>query len=94
MFSEIDHLALSRALDDDVIELMQADLMARAGEVEGLVAAYCTQPARDQLVLVLLTHTAEEMKAVHEIVSPWIAEHLAPYLASQDRKPGPVIAHS
>jgi len=95
VFSVVNHITLSEPLDDEMVERMQSELMAEAAGIEGFSAAYCTQPADDQIVIVLLTRTAEAMKAVHDMVeSPWVTRNLGPHIASADRKPGPVIAHT
>ena len=57
--------------------------------------AFCVQPADDAIVMVIMCQSEESSQRVHhEVSSPWIREHLFPYLASTDRKTGPVIARA
>ena len=45
--------------------------------------------------MVVICENPEAVQAVHdEIGLPWIRENLGPYLASADRKVGPVLASS
>lgn len=95
MFSVVNHITLTGPLPAELGERMQDELMVRARDVPGFVAAYCTQPAPEEIVMIVLTDTAEAMQVVHDTVgTPWIGANLGPVIATTDRKPGPVIAHA
>lgn len=95
MHAVVNHLRLSTPLDADIVERMNAELMAKAAEISGFVNAYCVQVADDGLVMIVVCATEESLERVHqEVGSPWIGGNLLPYLAGTDRKTGPVIASS
>jgi hypothetical protein len=67
--------------------------MASISRMPGVADALCVHVADDGIVVVVLCESAESLERVHqEVSSPWVGENLRPYLASTDRKLGPVIA--
>jgi hypothetical protein len=86
-------MKLSRPLDDDIIERMNSELMANIGKMPGVSNALCVQVADDGIVVIVICESAEFLERVHQEVGlPWVRENLKPYLATTDRKVGPVIA--
>ena len=93
MYAVVNHMKLSRPLDADIIGRMNSELMASIATMPGAVNALCVQVADDGIVVVVICESAEALERVHqEVGSPWVGENLKPYLASTDRKVGPVIA--
>ena len=90
----VNHMKLGTPLDDDIIERMNSGLMAKAAGMPGFRNAYCVQTAHDGIVIIVVCESAEALERVHqEVGSPWVGGNLLPYVASTDRKTGPVIAH-
>ena len=93
MHAVVNHMKLSKPLDDDIIRRMNSELMANISGMPGVADALCVHVADDGIVVVVLCESAESLERVHqEVGSPWVGENLRPYLASTDRKVGPVIA--
>jgi hypothetical protein len=93
MYSVVNHMRLSKPLDGDIIDRMNSELMPNIAEMPGAVEALCVQVAEDGIVVVVVCESAEALERVHqEVGSPWVGQNLKPYLASTDRKVGPVIA--
>jgi hypothetical protein len=93
MYAVVNHMKLSRPLDNKIIERMNSELMSNIAKMPGVVNALCVQVADDGIVVVVICESAEFLERVHqEVGSPWVGENLTPYLASTDRKVGPVIA--
>ena len=93
MYAVVNHMKLSRSLDADIIARMNSELMASIATMPGALNALCVQVADDGIVVVVICESAEALERVHqEVGSPWVGENLMPYLASTDRKVGPVIA--
>ncbi len=95
MFAVVNTMTLARGLDLRLIARMQDQLMADGASVPGFLEANFIQVAADTAVMVVICENPESVQAVHdEIGLPWIRENLGPYLASADRKLGPVLASS
>lgn len=93
MYAVVNHMKLSRPLDTDIIDRMNSELMANIATMPGALNALCVQVADDGIVVVVICESAEALERVHQEVGlPWVGENLKPYLASTDRKVGPVIA--
>jgi hypothetical protein len=93
MHAVVNHMKLSRPLDDDIIRRMNSELMSNISKMPGVAEALCVHVAEDAIVVVVICESAESLERVHqEVGSPWVGENLTPYLASTDRKVGPVIA--
>ena len=73
---------------------MNSELMSNISKVPGVVDALCVHVADDGIVVVVRCESAESLERVHQEGSPWVRENLTPYLASTDRKVGPVIART
>jgi hypothetical protein len=95
MYAVVNHMKLSRPLDDNIIERMNSELMSNLSKVPGVAHGLCVQVADDGIVIIVICESAEALERAHqEVGSPWVGENLAPYLAGTDRKTGPVIARS
>src|SRR5215217_6540864 len=95
MYAAVNHMKLSRPLDDNIIGRMSSELMLNLSMLPGVAHALCVQVADDGIVIVVICESEESLERAHqEVGSPWVGENLAPYLASTDRKTGPVIARS
>jgi len=93
MHAVVNHMKLSRPLDDDIIERMNSELMSNIGKMPGVANALCVQVAEDAIVVVVVCESEDSLERVHQEVGlPWVRGNLKPYLASTDRKVGPVIA--
>jgi hypothetical protein len=93
MYAVVNHMKLSRPLDDDIVGRMNSELMSTIGQMPGADNALCVQVADDAIVIVVICESATSLEQVHQQVgSPWVGKNLGPYLASTDRKVGPVIA--
>ena len=93
MHAVVNHMKLSRPLDNDIIERMNSELMSNIAKMPGVADALCVQVDDDGIVVVVICESEESLQRVHhEVGSPWVRENLAPYLASTDRRVGPVIA--
>lgn len=95
MYAVVNHMKLSRPLDDNIIARMNSELMADIVKLPGVSHALCVQVADDGIVISVICDSAEALERAHqEIGSPWVGKNLSPYLAGTDRKTGPVIARS
>lgn len=95
MYAVVNHMKLSRSLDNNIIGRMNSELMANISKMPGAAHGLCVQVADDGIVIIVICESEEALERVHQKVgSPWVGENLAPYLASTDRKTGPVIARS
>jgi hypothetical protein len=95
MYAVVNHMKLSRPLDDNIIGRMNDELMANIAKTPGVVHGLCVQVADDGIVIIVICASEEALERVHqEVGSPWVGENLGPYLAGTDRKTGPVIARS
>lgn len=93
MYAVVNHMQLSRPLDEDIKARMNSELMSDIGKMPGVVNAACVQVADDGIVVVVLCDSAQSLERVHQEVGlPWVRANLKPYLASTDRKVGPVLA--
>jgi hypothetical protein len=93
MHAVVNHMKLSRPLDDDIIRRMNSEFMPAISAMPGVADALCVHVADDGIVVVVICESAESLQRVHhEVGSPWVRENLTPYLAGTDRKVGPVIA--
>jgi hypothetical protein len=93
MYAVVNHMKLSRPLDDSIIGRMNSELMPNLAKMPGVADALCVQVAEDGIVVVVMCDSADSLERVHqEVGSPWVGQNLTPYLASTDRKVGPVIA--
>jgi hypothetical protein len=93
MYAVVNHMKLSRPLDDSIVARMNSELMPNIAKMPGVADALCVQVAEDGIVVVVLCDSADSLERVHqEVGSPWVGENLIPYIASTDRKVGPVIA--
>ena len=93
MHAVVNHMKLSRPLDDKIIERMNSELMSNIAKMPGVANALCVQVAEDGIVVVVICESEEFLERVHQEVGlPWVRENLKPYLAGTDRKVGPVIA--
>jgi hypothetical protein len=95
MYAVVNHMKLSRPLDEDIIRRMNTELMADLFKLPGVAHALCVQVADDSIVISVICDSEESLERAHqEVGSPWVGRNLSPYLASTDRKTGPVIARS
>lgn len=93
MYAVVNHMKLSRPLDSNIIERMSSELMSNLAKMPDFANALCVQVADDGIVIVVICESEEALERCHqEVGSPWVGANLAPYLASTDRKVGPVIA--
>jgi hypothetical protein len=93
MYAVVNHMRLSRPLDDDIVGRMNSELMSNVAKMPGVINALCVQVADDGIVIIVICESEESLQRVHhEVGSPWVRGNLTPYLASTDRKVGPVIA--
>ena len=93
MYAVVNHMKLSRPLDDNIIGRMNSELMTNISQMPGVANALCVQVADDGIVVIVICESEASLQRVHhEVGSPWVGENLRPYLASTDRKTGPVIA--
>jgi hypothetical protein len=93
MYAVVNHMKLSRPLDNNIIGRMNSELMSNISKMPGVVDALCVQVADDGIVIIVVCESEESLERVHqEVGSPWVGENLTPYLAGTDRKVGPVIA--
>jgi hypothetical protein len=93
MHAVVNHMKLSRPLDPDIVGRMNSELMAGIAKMPGVATALCVQVGDDGIVVVVVCESDEFLERVHQEVGlPWVRENLKPYLASTDRKVGPVIA--
>ena len=95
MYAVVNHMKLSRPLDEDIIRRMNSELMTDLLKLPGVAHALCVQVAEDGIVIGVICDSEESLERAHqEVGSPWVSQNLAHYLASTDRKTGPVIAQS
>jgi hypothetical protein len=93
VYAVVNHMKLSRPLDNDIIARMNSELMSNIAKMPGVSDAACVQIADDGIVVVVICESEDFLERVHQEVGlPWVRENLKPYLASTDRKVGPVIA--
>ena len=95
MYAVVNHMKLNRPLDENIIERMNSELMSNLSKMPGVAHGLCVQVADDGIVIIVICESEESLERAHqEVGSPWVGDNLAPYLASTDRKTGPVIAQS
>jgi hypothetical protein len=95
MHAVVNHMKLGGPLDNDIIRRMNTELMADLVKLPGVAHALCVQVADDGIVISVICDSEESLERAHqEVGSPWVGQNLSPYLASTDRKTGPVIARS
>jgi hypothetical protein len=93
MYAVVNHMKLSRPLDNNIIGRMNSELMSNLSKMPGVADALCVQVADDGIVIIVICESEESLERAHqEVGSPWVGENLTPYLAGTDRKVGPVIA--
>ena len=93
MYAVVNHMKLSKSLDDSIIGRMNSELMSDIAKMPGVDNAICVQVSDDGIVVIVMCESAESLERVHQEVGlPWVRGNLTPYLASTDRKVGPVIA--
>jgi hypothetical protein len=93
VFAVVNHMKLSRPLDDGIIERMNSELMSNISTMPGVADAMCVHVADDGIVVVVTCESEESLQRVHhEVGTPWVRANLTPYPAGTDRKVGPVIA--
>ena len=95
MYAVVNHMKLSRPLDENIIRRMNTELMSDLLKLPGVHHALCVQVAEGGIVISVICDSEESLERAHqEVGSPWVGQNLSPYLASTDRKTGPVIALS
>ena len=95
MYAVVNHMKLSKPLDEEIIRRMNTELMSDLMKLPGVAHALCVQVAEDAIVISVVCDSEESLERAHqEVGSPWVGQNLSPYLASTDRKTGPVIARS
>ena len=95
MYAVVNHMKLSRPLDEDIVRRMNTELISDLMKLPGVAHALCVQVADDGIVISVICDSEESLERAHqEVGSPWVGQNLSPYLASTDRKTGPVIARS
>ncbi len=95
MYAVVNHMKLSKPLDENIIRRMNTELMTDLVKLPGVAHALCVQVADDGIVISVICDSEESLERAHqEVGSPWVGQNLSPYLASTDRKTGPVIARS
>jgi hypothetical protein len=93
MHAVVNHMKLSKPLDNDIVERMSSELMSSLSAMPGFANALCVQVADDGIVIIVICDSEEALERCHqEVGSPWVGPNLGPYLAGTDRKVGPVIA--
>jgi len=93
MYAVVNHMKLSRPLDNDITERMSSELMSNLSKMPAFANALCVQVADDGIVIIVICESEEALERCHqEVGSPWVGQNLGAYLAGTDRKVGPVIA--
>ena len=74
-----------------IIRRMNTELMSDLLKLPGVAHALCVQVAEDGIVISVICDSEESLERAHqEVGSPWVGQNLSPYLASTDRKTGPI----
>jgi hypothetical protein len=95
MYAVVNHMKLSKPLDENIIRRMNTELMTDLVKLPGVAHALCVQVADDGIVISVICDSEESLERAHqEVGSPWVGQNLSLYLVSTDRKTGPVIARS
>jgi hypothetical protein len=93
MHAVVNHMKLAKPLDSNIIDRMSSELMSSLARMPGFANALCVQTADDGIVIIVICESEEALERCHqEVGSPWVGPNLGPYLASTDRKVGPLIA--
>jgi hypothetical protein len=93
MHAVVNYMRLSVPLSSNIIGRMSAELMSSLAKMPGFEDALCVQTADDDIVIIVICESEEALERCHqEVGSPWVGPNLGPYLASTDRRVGPVIA--
>jgi hypothetical protein len=61
MYAVVNHMKLSRPLDDDIIRRMNSELMSNMSKVPGVVDALCVHVAEEGIVVVVRCESAESL---------------------------------
>ena len=95
MHAVVNHMKLAKPIPDVVFARMQAELMPAARKTPGFIDALCVRIGDEQIVFIALGDSPEAVERMHqEVGGPWIGPNAKPYVASVDRKVGPVAAHA
>jgi hypothetical protein len=95
MIAVVNHMRLSRPIDEDVYRRVQTELIPAARQIEGFHDALCVKIGDEQMVMIVLCETPEALQRVHgEVGDKWIGEIVRPYVGTVDRKVGDVVARA
>jgi heme-degrading monooxygenase HmoA len=96
MFAVINHLHLSKPVNEFQAPIEQEGLLPLLSSLPGFRNFYFVRVSEDRgVVIILWDSAAEAANGANEIGPTWFAQHIAPYLASeQQRSVGEVIVQS
>ena len=84
MYAVVNHMKLSKSLDDSIIGRMNSELMSDIAKMPGVDNAFCVQVGDDGIVVSVMFESAESLERVHQEVGlPWVRGNLTPYLVSR-----------
>ena len=93
MYAVINHLHVSKPVNEFQATIEQEGLLPLLSSLPGFQKFYFVRVAEDRAVVIILWNTAAEAaNGANEIGPTWFAQHIAPHLASeQQRSVGEVI---
>ena len=73
MYAVVNHMKLSKSLDDSIIGRMNSELMSDIAKMPGVDNAICVQVSDDGIVVIVMCESAESLERVHQEVGlPWV----------------------
>ena len=87
----VNHMRLSKPLEENIIERMNSELMANIAKMPGIDNALCVHVSEDGIVVIVLCDSADSWNEYIKRSAAMGWRNLTPYIARTDRKVGPMI---
>jgi hypothetical protein len=94
MIAVVNHMKLSRPIDQAVIDRMQSELVPQMRQVEGFHDAMCVKIGDEALVFIVMAADQAALDRVSAVANPWIGPNVRPYVDSVDRKVGSIVVRA
>lgn len=94
MHAVVNHMKLARPIDQAVFDRMQSELVPQLRQVDGFHDALCIKIGDDSIVFVVMGVDPAAIDRISQVANPWVGTNVRPYVASVDRKVGPIVARA
>lgn len=85
-------MKLSRPIEQEIFDRMQSELIPQLRQVDGFHDAMCVKIGDDSIVFVVMGVDQAAIDRITQVANPWVGTNVRPYVASVDRKVGPIVA--